>query len=64
MKHPPVPEEKAKLVQLLRRIADQLHCNAVSRAEFGRRSGVSDSKVQRLFGSSNSFRPPCAGERA
>jgi hypothetical protein len=53
MKHPPAPDEKANIVQLLRRIADQLHCNAVSRAEFGRRSGVSESKVQRLFGSYN-----------
>src|SRR5713101_7844681 len=55
MKHPPAPDEKAKIVQLLRQIADQLKCDAVSWAEFGRRSGVSESKVLRLLGSYNSL---------
>ncbi len=55
MQHPPVPDEKATIVQSLRQIADQLKCNAVSWAEFGRLSGVPESKVLRLFGSYNSL---------
>jgi hypothetical protein len=50
---PAVPDEKLHFIKLLRRVAKKLKSDSVSRAEFKRRSGVSDHKIKLLFGSYN-----------
>lgn len=47
------PDEKEELIGTLRRIAAELGTDSVSRPEFLRRSGLSERKVQRLFGGYN-----------
>src|SRR5438132_4133308 len=47
------PDDKAALVNVLRRIAEELGTNAVSRSEFHRRSAIARRKVEFLFGSYN-----------
>jgi hypothetical protein len=53
MRQPTQPDEKTAMVKRLRRIANELRTTSVSRAEFLRRSGVTDRKLQRLFGRYN-----------
>jgi hypothetical protein len=53
MIQPNEPDEKTAMVKRLRRIASELGTTSVSRAEFLRRSGVPDRKLQRLFGRYN-----------
>jgi hypothetical protein len=53
MTQPTEPDEKNAMVKRLRRIANELGTPSVSRAEFLRRSGVTDRKLQRLFGRYN-----------
>jgi Homing endonuclease associated repeat len=53
MIQPTESDEKTAMVKLLRRIANELGTTCVSRAEFLRRSGVADRKLQRLFGRYN-----------
>ncbi len=44
-------DEHDKLIEQIRKIAKELESESVPRSEFLRRSGVSERKVQRLFGS-------------
>ena len=46
-------DEKGELIEALRRIATELGTDSVSRPDFLRHSGVSERKVQRLFGGYN-----------
>jgi hypothetical protein len=46
-------DEKEELIEALRRIATEMGTESVSRPDFLRRSGVSERKVQRLFGGYN-----------
>lgn len=55
MTQPMESDEREELIQLLRDISGELRTDSVSRSEFLRRSGVSERKVQRLFGSYNSL---------
>jgi hypothetical protein len=50
---PAVPDEKLHFIELMRRVAKELKSDSVPRAEFKRRSGVSDHKIKLLFGSYN-----------
>jgi Homing endonuclease associated repeat len=50
---PTEPDEKTAMVKRLRRIANELGTTSVSRAEFLRRSGVTDRTLARLFGRYN-----------
>src|ERR1700745_3959798 len=53
MMQPTEADEKTAIVKRLRRIANELGTTSVSRAEFLRRSGVTDRKLERLFGRYN-----------
>jgi hypothetical protein len=51
MKKPTKPDEKAKIIKIIRRIAKAARTASVSRWQFCQRSHVTKRKVERLFGS-------------
>jgi hypothetical protein len=53
MIEPNESDERTAMVKRLRRIANELGTTCVSRAEFLKRSGVTDRKLERLFGRYN-----------
>jgi hypothetical protein len=47
--------DKEEIIAKLKEIAEELGANSVARLDFLRRSGFSERKIQRLFGSYNAL---------